>query len=452
MCNWRRWLWFGCSVIFVLPFGRAAEATQARKWPDGTPAELRDDLVGLRLRVARELKGDKAGEKFLREAFAKTPDSAVKAHMAWVCFFGKDWGMPSMVDPVRGKLLAVEAAAEGSKVAAEVYGRAIMNGLVAGVPPMQGVAWLQKGAEADMPRSLARLGVCYMTGFGVTRNPTKGIALARRAAELGFPLGLTDIGTGLADGNFGLPPDLPMVLNLYHEAARHNDPDAWVRLQKIAENNPKTRVLLLASQVHEANNLAWTVSGKANDLTWILSSNVRKRVKELEQLTVDEPVAMLELGEAYLMGYHAPRDYAKAKAFLEKAVAKGSEDAQVLLAMMKLRGFGQPKDAEAGLAVIQRLADAGNHRAAGYLGWVHYWGVSEAPGLAKDEAKAFHYARVAAERGDVWSLINLGACYEHGVGTPENYLLAAKVYWQAYQRGFKLGLDKTRRLLNFVKE
>lgn len=47
---------------------------------------------------------------------------------------------------------------------------------------------------------------------------------------------------------------------------------------------------------------------------------------------------------------------------------------------------------------------------------------------------------------------NLASCYENGIGTPVNYALAAKIYWQAYTRGFVKGRDKVRRLMAFIKE
>jgi len=41
--------------------------------------------------------------------------------------------------------------------------------------------------------------------------------------------------------------------------------------------------------------------------------------------------------------------------------------------------------------------------------------------------------------------------YEYGIGTPENYALAAKVYWQAYVRNIPAALEKVRRLVPHVK-
>lgn len=415
-------------------------AQEQLRWPEGTPAQLRDDIFGLRLRLARELGGDKAGEKLLREAFAKNPDSAVKAYMAWMGFYGTGWGMPTLTDPVQGKKLALEAIAEGSLLAADVYGRAIGQELVAGVPQNESIPLLEKAAEGNVARAIARLGWYHVVGFGFPKDLGGGIALARRAAELGYPSGLVEIADALQAGQLTGKPEPGLALDLWTEAARQSDGEAWKRLKAWADTNPRAKILLLTAQVHEANDLAWMMPSKA-----------RARVQELETIAAAETASLMELGESYLVGYYAKRDHEKAKKLLTRAAAQGSTDAQFLLAKMKLRGFAMPKDPAPALAEIRRLADAGNYHAAAYLGWVHYWGVSEAPGTKKDEATAFRYVRQAAEKGDAWSLANLGLCYEHGIGTPENYALAAKVYWQAYLRGYQPGLEKTRRLLAFVK-
>ncbi len=428
------------QLLLAILLVSLVRAQELKPWPDGTELQLREEVFGLRLRVGRELRGDAAGEKFLREAFARDPQPEVKAYMAWACLFGQGWGMPTLIDPVRGGALALEAAAEGSMVAVDVYGRAVGQGLIEGVPPVQSTKWLQRAATAGVPRSMARLGVCRVAGFGVMRNVEEGLRLARQAAELGIPDGLAEIAAGYEAGTLGGAANLEAALDLYAEAALHASGPAWARLTELAKTNPRAKRLLVRARVREANDAAWMMEGKARGL-----------VRELEQLAGDDPVALVELGEAYLVGYYAPRDYPKAKAYFERAAAQSSDDARYFLAKMQLRGFAGPKEPGPALERIQQLADWGNGRALAYLGYVNYWGTEEVPDGKKNELLAFRYTRQAAQRGDVWSLANLAFCYEHGIGTPENYVLAAKVYWQAFLRGYQPGREKTRRLLNFVK-
>jgi TPR repeat protein len=432
--------WLGITMILAWSLVRVTGAETAPEWPDGTPQQNQEEIFGLRLRVARELRGDQAGEKFLREAFARDPRPEVKAFMAWVCFFGKGWGMPSLVDPDRGEKLALEAIGEGSTIARDIYGRAIGQGLIIGKGQAEALRWVKEAAADRVPRSLARLGHYTAIGWGVPADVPAGLALARQAAELGLPDGLVEIAGAYEKGRIGGKPDLDAALALYAEAAKHRDEYSWGRLNELGKTNPRARLLTQIVLVHGANQAVWMMPSKGRGL-----------VKELEAIAGDDPAALMELGEVHLEGYYGKRDHAKALELFERAAAKGDTDAKFFLAKMQLRGWARPKDTAAGLAGIRQLADEGNCRAAAYLGYVHYWGANEAPGIKKDEEMAFRYVRRAAEKGDAWSLVNLGACYEHGIGTPENYGLAAKIYWQAFLRGYQPGLEKTSRLLKFVK-
>ena len=103
------------------------------------------------------------------------------------------------------------------------------------------------------------------------------------------------------------------------------------------------------------------------------------------------------------------------------------------------------------LAEIRELAAQGDPQAANYLGWLHYWGAGEAPGIEKNERFAFDHCRQAAEHGLVNALLNVGFCYENGIGTPKSYELAVKVYWQAYLRGVPKAGEWVRRILPHIK-
>lgn len=134
---------------------------------------------------------------------------------------------------------------------------------------------------------------------------------------------------------------------------------------------------------------------------------------------------------------------------LTRATALGQTSARVYLLEMQLRGLGEAAQPKA-FAEIEAMAKLGIPEAANYVGYASYWGTKEA-GTKRDDARAFHYVRLAAEKGQPIALLNLGFCYENGIGTPTNYALAAKVYWLAYLQGYVHGRDRVRSLLPFVK-
>jgi uncharacterized protein len=418
-----------------------ARGDDALPWPDGSPQQVREDVFGVRFRAIREFDGEKAGLEFLRREFARDPKPEVKAYMGWICIFAKGWGYPEMLDEQKGLKLATQAMNEGSVVGCDVLARAMGFDIGGKSVPFVTARMLQLASDGRATRSMARLGVYYAFGYGVPQNWAIANALVRRAAELGQPMGLTEIGDAFAEGKLGDKPDQVRALDYYYEASCHADTDAWKKLKALGEKGVREGKLYYAlGYVREANRASWTPPSLA-----------KVQLKVLTELAGDHPQALVEIGRAHLDGDFAKRDYAQARDCFTRAAAQGNEEAKFWLADMQLRGWGEKAQVAEAMAKIQALADAGVAEAANDLGYLYYWGTKEVSGMQQDKAKTFHYIRLAAEKGNPTALVNLGRCYEDGIGTPQNYALAVKVYWQAYLRGYNEGRDRVRRLLPFIK-
>lgn len=431
-----------CVALISATIGSLSGAEPLRVWPDGTPEQIREDVFGVRFRQIREIDGAKAGLAFLRKEFERSPRPAVKAYYGWVSLFAEGWGYPEMKDTARGLTLCEEAKKEGSLVARDVLARA--KGLGVGGPAdATGAAeLLAEAAAGGATRSMARLGYYHAIGYGVPVNQVEADRLVRRAAELGQPFGLVEIGQAYEAGAIGGKADLARAMEYYYEASCHAETEAWKKLLELEKKNlPQAKLYHALGYVREANRAAW-----------IAPTRVREQVRTLTELAGDHPQAMVELGRAHLDGVYAKKDYKLARECLDRAAAKGNGDAQFLLAKMSLRGWGETARPAEALAAIHQLAERGSAEAANYLGFLYYWAPGEAPGLVKSPEKAFAYVRQAAALGHPFALVNLGFCYEHGIGTPENYALATKVYWQAYLRGFTEGRNRVRKLMAFVKD
>ncbi|MBI2511888.1 MAG: sel1 repeat family protein [Opitutae bacterium] len=428
--------------MICLLVGAAARADESPdvSWPDVPPAQRAEMAFELRMRVICETKSDAAGEKFLRQEFARDPRPAVKAFMVRMYFYGKDWGMPLLVDAKRGRQLAEEAIAEGSAAALDVYGRAIAEGLVEGKSRSEAIAFIRRGVERGVPRCMARLGWYHILGWNVPVNIPRGIHLVRRAAELGNPGGLVDIAAAYEEGTAAPGASPPLALEFYRQAWRFNSAKGRDALKRLAATNENAKLLY-------ATELARTANGGR----WMMLKRGKEYLVALESMNPTFPDAMTELGLAHAEGYYAKRDLPLARKLLGAAVAGGSQDARFVLARLRLEGIGCTRE-PAALEEIHTMADAGNVRAAGYYGYVHYWGASVVAGLKRDEATAFRYIRLAAQKGDLFAVHNLAVCYANGVGTREDYLLAAKLYWESFEQGESSGSEKARRYLNFVKE
>lgn len=428
------------AVFLLATSALRAEENPETRWPDVPPEQRREMAFELRMRVKCEIDGDAAGEKFLRREFARDPNPAVKTFMARMCFFGKDWGMPTLVDPARGRVLAEEAIAAGSASALEVLGCAAAEGLAPGLQPSEAIPFLQRGVERGVPRCMARMGWYQVTGWNQPVNFVQGMLLARRAAELGNPGGLVDIALAFEKGTAAGGPNVPAAAEIYRQAWRFGSRLGREGLERLAASNERAQLLFAVERARVANEGRWMMPKRGTEF-----------IARLEAMNSPAPEALTELAIAHAEGYYTKRNVALAREMLETAKLSASEDAKFELARLSVEGIGSPRD-PAALEEIRAMADAGNARAAKYYGFVHYWGTSMVPGLKKDEAKAFRYMRLAAQKGDIFALANLAFCYEHGLGTKEDYLLAAKLYWEAFKQGFVDGSEKARRNLNFVKE
>lgn len=436
-----------CAVVVLTVSARAdadvsaaTPATPETLWPDTTPGLRRELAFELRMRVRCEIDGDAEGERFLRKEFARDPRMEVKAFMARMCFVGDTWGMKSLVDHARGRVLAEQAIAEGSAMALEVLGVAISEGKVEGVTPDKSIPYFLRGCELGVPRCLARIGWFSVTGWNVRVNHLLGIQLANRAAQLGNPGGLLDVGLAYEKGDAPGGASAFMAIEFLRQARRHGSGGADEELQRLAKDNAQARLVLSVERARAANE------GR-----WMMLKTGKRRIEELAALRSEDPAAIAELGIAHVDGYYAKRDIPRAKQLLESAAKRGNTDARFELARMRAEGIGGPRDLAA-LDEIRVLADLGNSRAATYYGYAHHWGSSVVKGLEKNDEIAFRYTRRGAQLGEVFGLWNLGVYYEDGVGTKPDSLLAAKCFWEAYKLGVIDGLEKARRHLAFVKE
>jgi TPR repeat protein len=430
---------FLLCTFAVVRTDAAGPAAGELPWPDGTPQQIREDIFGLRFRMKRELDGAKAGLTFLQREFERDPRPEVKAYLGWICLFSKGWGYPERHDEARGLKLVSEAMNEGSVVARDVLARAKGNNIGGPADPAEVTRLMREAAQGGATRSMARLGYYYAVGYGVQANLSEAERWARRAAELGQPMGLFEIGQAYERGVFGGKPDLALAMHYYYRASYHSDTDGRQRLAELAKQGiPDAALYQAIAMVHVANASAW-----------IPPTRVKEQVRVLEQQAGNNAQALYELGVAHLDGVYASRDYAVARDCLHRAALQGHTAARFYLMKMRLRGWGEPAQPDA-VKEMEAMADLGIPEAANYVGFINYWGTDEA-GTKRNDEKAFKYVRLAAEKGEPIALMNLGYCYEHGIGTPENYALAAKVYWQAYLRGYTQARDRVKSLLPFVK-
>ena len=82
--------------------------------------------------------------------------------------------------------------------------------------------WERAGAESGDPDAMIKLGLAYMTGDGVERDPAKAVEYFRKAAELDEPTGQYNMGIQCARGE-GIKRDFAAAVEWMEKAEENGD-------------------------------------------------------------------------------------------------------------------------------------------------------------------------------------------------------------------------------------
>lgn len=434
----------GLCIFIAVAAAARVRAEPTHQWPDAPPPVLREELFGMRFRLMLGDKGPAKAAQFLRDELRKRPDAPeVRAWIARVSLHAKEWDLGEIVPRESCESMLRAAAADGSLLAKDTLGFALVDGRY-GIQEdrAEGLRLLREAADAGFARSIGRLGRMKVEGWYLPRSPVEGVVDLRRALALGSTTDLADLAKAFEAGNVVKENGPAQSLEFYYLLALDNDGVGWRKLAELAERGvPGARLQRSLAYVRFANEGGF-----------IVPSVVRQHLAVLEKEGQANGRVCVELGVAKLFGVDwIKRDPAGAKEYFTRALREGNQEAKFFLAYMRLRGLAGPQEKDAALAEMTAMADAGNVRACARLGFFYYWGTSEAGKLKEDPAKAFHYTRKAAELGSKWAVWNLAHCYKHGIGTKENPALGAKLYWLATEYGFYGAKDELVRHLAFAK-
>jgi TPR repeat protein len=153
----------------------------------------------------------------------------------------------------------------------------------------------------------------------------------------------------------------------------------------------------------------------------------------LEQLEAsarkDNLYALEKLGEVYLNGDGVPADATRAQLYLERAIEKGSVDAQIILGQALWKGDDLPVDKARGLRLIESAALT-NPWAQEVLGNMLLSGE-----LPRDVPRALALLESSAGSGNPYALEALGDIYLTGDGVPANPAKGQTYLERAVEKG-----------------
>ncbi len=137
-----------------------------------------------------------------------------------------------------------------------------------------------------------------------------------------------------------------------------------------------------------------------------------------------------------------PQDYAKARAWYEKAAAQGVAEAQHNLGILYDNGWGVRQDYARARAWYEKAAAQGVAEAQYNLGVLYVFG----RGVRQDYAKARVWWEKAAAQRNADAQYNLGSLYNNGHGVRQNKATAKEWYGKACDNGNQKGCDAYRKL------
>lgn len=166
-----------------------------------------------------------------------------------------------------------------------------------------------------------------------------------------------------------------------------------------------------------------------------------------QAVALDHPKATFALAQFYRSGKQAKDNEDKAMVLLQKAADLGLDEAALEIARYLHTGSKSVAvDHEKALAILQRLANQGNHMAIYMLGQRYHDG----KGVEKDPQKALQYYQSAYEKGSNKAANQIGILYESGEATgEEDKQTAFGWYEKAADRGDSNGFSNVARYYHF---
>lgn len=217
--------------------------------------------------------------------------------------------------------------------------------------------WERMGAQSGDPEAMVKLGVAYLQGDGVERDPVKGVEYFRQAAELDEPVAQYNMGIQCARGE-GIRRDFAAAIAWMEKARDNGDEDAVKSLETL-ENAPEIEKKAYEGDA-EAQARFSTLLGNFPS-----EANIRESV-EMAERSVEQgcPRGYFALGSRYMYGMGVEKDEVKAAAIYKKGAELGNPDCQVRYAGCLREGEGVPQDYNGFIEWVEKAAAQGFAKAA----------------------------------------------------------------------------------------
>jgi TPR repeat protein len=236
-------------------------------------------------------------------------------------------------DHARARPLYEQAASLGSAVAMNNLGVLYMQGETVPKDPVRALKWFEMAANAGVPVAMANAGGLYLNTPGIPSDPAQARKWYERGAAAGQPRAMFGLGRLYEEGR-GVPVDLGAARKWYERAAAADEPAAMNSLGNMYD---------LGTSVPKDYAAAHQWYEKAAAL--------------------GNPGGMCNLGRMYQLGQGAPIDLPQARTWYEKGAATGDTICMRTLGALYERGQGVSRDSTLALQWYDKAAAAGDDAA-----------------------------------------------------------------------------------------
>jgi len=296
---------------------------------------------------------------------------------------------------------------------------------------------LQKSCEIGNLKDCNTLGIMYIKGDGVKKDPTKALELFKKSCDGSYALGCGNLGVIYDDGH-GVNKDKSKAIEIFKKACDGGDIDRCGSLGVMYEKGDvvtqdKTKALEFFIKACNGGNVDLCV---ALGLRYLKGYKVKKDpTKALELLTKACDGGNVDgcrlIGVMYDNGDGVKQDKTKAIELYTKVCDAGDVDVCNNLGLMYAKGDGVEKDFLKALKPFSKACDGGNAFGCRFLGVMY----ADGDVVNQDKTKAIEFFIKACDGNDTFSCKNLGLMYDTGDGVNKDKTKAIELYTKACDGG-----------------
>ena len=386
--------------------------------------------IGLAYDQGRGIERNPASAALFYAVAAKKGNSRAQSRLGEMYFYG--FGVKQSYAVAFTFL--IKAAGAGEAPAEYLLGYAYHVGKGVEKNTERGIAYFRRAADRGHVNAWIKLASAYDSGDGVPENPKKAAEFYRRGADAGNASAQYSIALAYRSGR-GVGKDAAEAARWFLKAARAGHGGAQLGLARMYRDgigvgrNDQAALRWIHEAVRRGNPAAIAELAELH----LAGNGVPRdpdRALELLRQAAEKGLnsAGIRLADLLAEGWQVTRDLVRAASWYRRLAEKGHVRGTSMLAALHLKGEGGLEhDPERAAELFRIAANLGSAYSASMLATLHF----EGRGVEKSHAKAAHWYKIAAAKGDYAANYALGNMYQHGLGMVSDPVAAERHYASA---------------------